>query len=177
MQRLEQAGLEPGDPIVRAVPIATPAKTVWAAISKAGNLTNFHPFCAANPVESWPGTGVRDKVEYYNGVVFQRDFIDWIEGVGYDLEIGPNPPSKSAKVSWRIEPNTADGVSFSIAVTPYLKVGMPKEARQAYLDKVFGDVIASYLESVLKGLQAFVTTGVPVREDQFGSHPLYSRGW
>lgn len=175
IERLKESGLELGEPIKKVVEIAASIQEVWGAISKAGNLTSYHPFCKANPVHKWPNVGSCDEVVYYSGLIYQRDFIKWLEGVGYDLEIGPNPPSKSAKVSWRLAEKEENLTELSIAVTPYLKIGVPEAKRMAYLKNVFGDVIASYLESVVKGVDAFVTTGVDVEENQFGSHPMYSR--
>ena len=174
VERLAKAGLEPGEPIQKAIEIAAPAQDVWRAISTAGNLTNYHPFCEANPAHRWPGVGACDEVVYYSGLVYQRDFIKWLEGIGYDLEIGINPPNKSARASWRIDAKEDTLTELSIEVTPYLKIGMAEARREAYLEQAFGDVIASYLESVVKGVDAFVTSGIAVREDQFGSHPLYS---
>ncbi|MEZ0151921.1 MAG: hypothetical protein AB9Q22_00040 [Candidatus Reddybacter sp.] len=176
VEQLAESGLEMSEPIQKVIEIFAPAQDVWRVISKAGNLINYHPFCEANPVHEWPGVGARDEVVYYSGLVYQRDFIKWLEGVGYDLEIGPNPTNKSAKVSWRIDGKTDALTELSIEVTPYLKIGMPEARRQAYLDQVFGDVIASYLESVVKGVDTFVISGVAVRGNQFGSHPLYSSG-
>ncbi len=60
---------------------------VWAVISAPGYLEECHPFCAAHPVETWPGTGSRDRVVYHNGRVIERRFTTWLEGIGYDLEV------------------------------------------------------------------------------------------
>jgi len=68
--------------------INAPVGEVWAAISAPGNLELCHPFCAENPVEAWPGVGSRDEVHYLNGTVYTRRFHTWIDGVGYDLDIG-----------------------------------------------------------------------------------------
>jgi len=40
-------------------------------------------------------------VYYYSGWVLQRDFINWIDGVGYDLTIGRQGGRKSYVVHHR----------------------------------------------------------------------------
>ena len=82
--------------------IAASAQDVWNIISSPGNLEDFHPFCESNPVEKWPGVGSRDTIHYYSGWVLQREFTNWIDGVGYDLTIGRDGGRKSF-VSWRTD--------------------------------------------------------------------------
>ena len=90
-------------PVAVSQPITAPAENVWDAISMPGNLELCHPFCATNPVEVWPGEGSVDQIHYLRGWVFERRFCRWIEGVGYDLNIGRRGGSSSF-VSWRIMP-------------------------------------------------------------------------
>ena len=172
--RLAELRLELGEPVTQCCEIEATPNSIWTAISKSGNLPKYHPFCKANPVECWPGAGSRDRVIYYSGLTYQRDFFNWLDGIGYDLELGPNPPDKTARVSWRIEALTNTHTALSIEVTPYLQIGMPEARRQAYLERAFGEVIASYLESVLMGVGSYVTSGQAVNKNQFGSHPIYS---
>ena len=75
-------------PVSVGQPIMTPAEKVWETISMVGNLEPCHPFCAQNPIEAWPGDGSRDQVHCLSGWVYERRFCQWIDGVGYDLEIG-----------------------------------------------------------------------------------------
>ena len=75
-------------PVAIAQPIAAPAPKVWDAISMPGPLQPCHPFCARNPVVAWPGDGSRDEVHYLNGWILERRFQRWVDGIGYDLEIG-----------------------------------------------------------------------------------------
>ena len=35
-------------------------------------------------------------------------------------------------------------------------------------------LLSGYLESVLKGLEYYITTGQKVKRNQFGAHPLFS---
>ena len=75
-------------PVAFDQPISAPAEKVWDAISMPGNLELCHPFCKKNPVEVWPGPDSRDEVHYLNGLIFERQFCGWIDGIGYDLNIG-----------------------------------------------------------------------------------------
>lgn len=47
-----------------------------------------HPFCESNPVQRWPGPDAHDEIHYRSGLVYVRQFHDWVEGSGYGLEIG-----------------------------------------------------------------------------------------
>jgi hypothetical protein len=82
-------------PISGEMAIGAPARDVWGAISRPGNLELCHPFCASNPVRVWPGPGSRDEVHYLSGWVLERRFLNWIDGVGYDLEVGRSGGDKS----------------------------------------------------------------------------------
>ena len=91
------------------------AQEVWDAISRPGNLELCHPFCASNPVHEWPGPDSRDEVHYLSGWIYERRFRNWIDGVGYDLEIGRNDGGRSA-VSWRITPIDDNSCTLRITV-------------------------------------------------------------
>jgi hypothetical protein len=88
-------------PVAVTHSIAAPRDRVWEAISMPGNLEHCHPFCAQNPVQVWPGEGARDEVHYLSGWVYERRFCRWIDGIGYDLEIGRRG-GRSSFVSWRM---------------------------------------------------------------------------
>lgn len=166
-------GLELGEAVrVRRV-IAAPRCVIWTAIAEPGHLQQCHPFCRENAVVLWPGVGARDSITYHSGLHFQRDFVDWTEGVGYTLEIG-RPPEKTALVSWHLEELDAARSALSITVTPYLKINQPPDRKLAYQERSFGKSVERYLDSVVRGVEFFVTTGQPVRKNQFGSHPIYS---
>ncbi len=147
--------------------------SIWQVITPPGHLEQVHPFCRENAVEQWPGVGSRDTVTYYSGVHYQRDFVAWHEGTGYDIDIGP-PPHKTARVAWRIKALDDQRSELSIEVTPYLKSGLSESRKHTYEQRFFGDVIALYLDSVVRGVDHVVTTGQAVRENQFGTHPIYS---
>ena len=60
---------------------------LWSIISSPKNLENFHPFCNKNKIFKWPGLGSLDEIHYYNGHIYKRNFVKWINNVGYDLFI------------------------------------------------------------------------------------------
>ena len=181
-------GLEAMEPINARVSIAASAVDVWSAISEPGNLLNIHPFCARNAVERWDGARSRDHVHYYSGVHYQREFLDWFDGVGYDLVLGP-PEARTALVRWRIaEPagpvhagsvasaaNTESPMcEFSIKVVALLRDDVPAAERDHYAEKMIRRPLPSYLDSVVRGTAHYAETGTPVTRNQFGTHPIYS---
>ena len=170
---LQQWGLEPGRPLQASVEIAVPAADVWQAIAAPGSLKQFHPFCATTEVERWPGLGSRDSITYYSGIRYHRNFVDWQEGVGYDIELG-DPPNQTARVLWRIAQTSPETCRLSIEVFPLLKSALSAEKKQAYQARLFGEVLQHYLECVVQGVKFFATTGKTVRKDQFGKNSLYS---
>lgn len=160
-------------PVSVAVPIAAPAQNVWETISMPGNLEPCHPFCAKNPVFAWPGPDSRDEIHYLNGWVFERRFRRWIEGVGYDLEIGKRGGGQSF-VSWRITPNAADRATLRITVYPHVLQGWPVAIRWLPYRVRIRPVLTSYLRSVVRGFEWYVTRGEAVPRNQFGTHPWFS---
>ena len=63
-------------------------KKVWQIISEPGNLNKTHPFCKSNTVVKWDKDNHEDILEYLNGVILHRNFYQWDEGKGYELNIG-----------------------------------------------------------------------------------------
>lgn len=188
IQGLGADGLEAMEPITARVAVAASADDVWSAISESGNLLNIHPFCERNEVERWDGACSRDRVHYYSGVHYQREFLDWFDGVGYDLVLGPTE-ARTALVRWRIAdpagPARADsansaadaespGCEFSIKVVALLRGDVPTAERDRYAEKMIRRALPSYLDSVVRGTAYFSETGTPVTKNQFGTHPIYS---
>lgn len=174
---MNQASVAPSEsfkwPVGVATPIGAPVGKVWAAMSMPGNLEWCHPFCAVNPVTAWPGPGSQDEVHYYNGLVYQRRFVEWVEGVGYDLEIGESDQRKSL-VQWRLEPDGHNRSTLTITVFPWLLQDLPTAVRwlphRAYLKPLLG----RYLSAVGRGFEWYVTRGIRVTRNQFGPHPWFS---
>lgn len=160
-------------PVAVSHAIAVPAEQMWEVISSPGNLDLCHPFCARNPVQSWPGPQSRDSVHYLNGLVFERRFRRWIEGVGYDLEIGTRGGSTSF-VSWRISPAGDRSCSLKIAVYPHVLQQLPVAVRWLPHLLWVRPLLRAYLESVTRGFEWYVTRGEPVPRNQFGKHRWFS---
>jgi hypothetical protein len=160
-------------PIAVAREIASPGEKVWAAISMPGNLELCHPFCARNPVKTWPGEDSIDEIHYLSGWVYQRRFTRWLDGTGYDLEIG-RPTGKMSFVSWRIRPVDERNSILRIAVYPAALQHLPVSVRWLPHIVVIAPRIKSYLSSVTRGFAWYLEKGVAVRPNQFGSHPWFS---
>lgn len=153
--------------------IAASAQTVWDAISTPGNLELCHPFCASNPVQVWPGPESRDEVHYLSGWVYERRFVGWHDGTGYDLEIGRRGGGQS-HVSWRITPVDEDRCVLRITVHPHGVQNWPAVVRWIPYVLRLRPMLRKYLDSVLRGFEWYVMRGEPVPRNQFGRHPWFS---
>ena len=160
-------------PVAVAHPIAAPGDKVWEIISMPGNLELCHPFCAKNPVQTWPGDGSQDEVHYLSGLVFERRFCRWIDGVGYDLEIGRRG-GRTSFVSWRIMPVDNQGCILRISVYPYMLQNIPSAIRWLPHHLRLGPMLGKYLSSVVRGFEWYAIRNEPVPRNQFGSHPWFS---
>ncbi|WP_417519351.1 SRPBCC family protein [Minwuia sp.] len=157
-----------------AISVRVSAADLWHRLTQPGYLKLCHPFCASTEVERWPGEGARDSITYYSGRRYRRHFVRWIEGEGYDIELG-DAPNQTARVSWRIMPQGDAQCRLTIEVVPLFPDDMPEARRQMILEREFGADLAHYLDGVVQGIRHWVETGTPVAEDQFGWNPLYSR--
>ncbi len=153
--------------------IDAPEKKVWGAISQPRNLEQIHPFCASNPVTRWPGADSVDEIRYLSGWAFERRFRNWIEGEGYDLEIGRRGGSQST-VSWRISAINDQTCTLRITVRPPALQKMPIVIRWAPHFLWLRPKLKSYLDSVVRGVEWYVTRGEAVPRNQFGRHPWFS---
>ena len=160
-------------PVAVAQPSRASADKVWDAISMPGNLELCHPFCDKNPVEVWPGEESQDQIHYLSGWVFERRFCRWVEGVGYDLDIGRRG-GRSSFVSWRIMPVDDQNCILRITVYPHVLQNVPVAIRWLPHIVRVGPMLRTYLSSVVKGFEWYVTRGKPVPRNQFGSHPWFS---
>lgn len=166
-------GLSPAAPITAERDVRVGSGDVWGVVVEPGHLTNVHPFCQRNDVEVWPGPGGRDHVLYYSGLHYQRDVLDWREGVGFDLALGP-PSGKIAIARWSIDPTGPDSCRLAIEVTSFVRDDADPESRRRYESEVIGRAIPPYLDSVVRGVAHFSETGNPVTRNQFGPHDIYS---
>ncbi len=160
-------------PVAVVQPIAAPGTKVWEVISMPGNLEHCHPFCAKNPVQVWPGKGARDEVHYLSGWIFERRFCRWIDGVGYDLEIGRRG-GRSSFVSWRIMPVDNQYCALRIAVYPHALQSLPVAIRWLPHILRLRPMLKMYLSSVARGFEWYVIRSEPVPRNEFGSHPWFS---
>lgn len=160
-------------PVAVARPIAASAARVWEVISMPANLEPCHPFCRRNPVHVWPGPDSYDEVHYLSGWRYERRFVRWFEGVGYDLEIGRRDGRKSL-VSWRISADDMSNCTLRITVFPHTLQNVPTAVR--WLPHVFRlrPLLIKYLDSVSRGFEWYITRGQPVPRNQFGDHPWFS---
>jgi hypothetical protein len=146
---------------------------IWLAISKPGNLEDCHPFCKSNPVKAWTGVGSVDTIHYDSGWVFQRRFVNWVDRVGYDLHIG-REGGRQSYVSWRISEAQGERGILVITIYPHVLQKIPAAIRWIPHTLYLHPALNSYLEAVLNGFAWFLTTGKPVKKDQFGSHKWFS---
>jgi hypothetical protein len=112
-------------------------------------------------------------VHYLNGLVYERRFTDWIEDVGYDLEIGVKGGKKS-RVCWRITPMDDRRCALRITVFPKVIQGYPVLLRWIPHLLWLRPHLNSYLESVVKGVEWNVVQGEQVPRNAFGIHPWFS---
>ena len=114
--------LTPSLSVVRS--IVAQQDEVWNVISAPGHLELVHPFCESNVVVSGreKHRSIRSATEA--GWAYDRRFTRWIDGVGYDLEIGAvNEPT--SRVSWRLE-QRSDGITdLTISLWPRARCRHP----------------------------------------------------
>jgi hypothetical protein len=174
---LDKSSIQPAGfkwPVAAEQPIAAPAIAVWEAISAPGNLERCHPFCKSNPVHVWPGPDSHDEIHYLSGWVYERHFKSWIEGVGYDLEIGGHREKRSF-VTWRVEPVKPTSSTLTITIYPHVLQGVPAALRWLPYAAYVRPMLRRYLASVLGGFEWYVTRGEAVPRNQFGGHPWFSK--
>lgn len=156
-----------GDPIPHSITVSDSSERIWQVISMPGNLEYFHPFCERISVDIWPGTGSRDRIFYYNGLVLTREFDKWIDGEGYDLTASAED-GLSFRVYWRIQEEIDEKSSLNITIRQVLDQVDERKAR------LFTRLLAKYLQQVGQGFEFYLRTGEKVSRNQFGSHRLFS---
>jgi uncharacterized protein YndB with AHSA1/START domain len=160
-------------PVRTSRTIAAPPGRVWEVISSPGLMPLYHPFCQENRVLHWPGSGSRDEIHYFSGWVLQRNIIEWIEGVGLDLEIGRSG-GRTSTVTWRIADRAERRSELRITVYPHALQHLPVLTRWIPHLISVRPQLNRYLDSVVRGLDWFISAGEPVRRNQFGSHSWFS---
>lgn len=160
-------------PVAASRTIAAPSSKIWEVIASPGALPLYHPFCEKNPVFDWSGSGSYDEIHYFNGFVLARRFTGWYEDVGYDVEVG-REGGKTSVVAWRIRQIKERRTSIAITIFPHAVQHVPVVFRWIPHLMWVRPQLKSYLLSVLKGLDWFISHGEPVRRNQFGSHRWFS---
>jgi hypothetical protein len=139
----------------------------------AGQPGSLSPFCESNPVEKWPGENSIDYIHYFNGLKYQRVFIEWIDGVGYDLLIGRKNGRKS-KVIWRINQLNATSSELEITIFPHDIKRYPTFIKILLNIFYIKPMLRRYLISVLMGFKYYALNKKPVIKNQFGNHSWFS---
>ena len=149
-------------------------KDTWSIISTKSHLELFHPFCEKNPVKKWPGKGAVDELQYLNGWLFERNFLNWYENEGYDLLFG-RKYGRQSYVSWRIAPTKYPTRSrISITIYPFVFNTGSKFFQKIPFSLFVKPQLDSYLRSVLGGLQWYVINQTPISRNHFGIHKWFS---
>tara|TARA_B100000212_G_scaffold45928_1_gene29665 strand:- start:1437 stop:1952 length:516 start_codon:yes stop_codon:yes gene_type:complete len=154
--------------------IAFSVNDVWKIISTPSNLELFHPFCLKNTVEKWPGENSKDSIEYYNGMILNRTFVNWIKNEGYDLFIGRKNGSLSF-VSWRIKKVSDNSCTIKISVYPH-KYNMGSKFLN-FIPFFFFiyPIIKKYLKQVIFGLDWHLQNRIKIPKNQFGNNFYFSK--
>ncbi|CAI8276623.1 MAG: hypothetical protein CNE98_06130 [Bacteroidetes bacterium MED-G17] len=152
-------------------------ETLWNVISRPKNLELFHPFVKENPTERWNKKDSRDTIIYYNNLVLNRIFLDWVEGKSYTLIIG-NSAYATAKVHWDIIENDSKNTSINITIYYYPSVALGKYPAmlQPLIDWIYlKPKLKEYVKSVVLGIKFYSESGIKVKKNQFGFNPMFSR--
>lgn len=152
-----------------------PKSLILDIIKEPSNLTYFHPFCKRNDPIKWPGHCSIDELEYLNGRILIRDFINWHEN-GYDLNIGPKNKSKIALVNWIVSGNEMSS-SLRVRINPKIKYYSP--FRNKFLQWLtwhfyIRPMLQNYINNVMNGFEYFINKDELVKPNQFGTHRWFS---
>ena len=160
-------------PVSATATIGASAPDLWQIIASPDSLLKGHPFLANNPVSLWNKADSRDEVHYLRGLVYRREFRQWHEGDGYDLEIFHRRHPVSW-VSWRVMPVGDRAARLRITVFPYALQEKHALIRWAPHAFVLRPRLRAYLKSVVGGFKWYVENGTPVPRNHFGAHPWFS---
>ncbi|MBG40149.1 MAG: hypothetical protein CMP74_02880 [Flavobacteriales bacterium] len=145
---------------------------LWSIISSPKNLENFHPFCNKNKIFKWPGLGSLDEIHYYNGHIYKRNFVKWINNVGYDLFIKQEKYNQSF-VKWRIKQSGNYSI-LTISIFPYIFNTNSKWLNFFPFFFFVKPNLNNYLKNISKGLIYYIKENKKVTKNQFGNHSWFS---
>jgi len=149
--------------------VAVPATEAWAMMARPGYLEDSHPFCLRNTVRSWPGVGSWDTVHYYNGKALHREFVRWVDGAGYTVNVRKDDNTIVAVVEFAVTGERGGSAcTMSTAVRLPTRGGVANLASMLLWKIKLESAARFYFSAVLKGFEYFLTTGNRVRREQFG---------
>ena len=146
---------------------------IWKIISKEGNLNLVHPFCKNNYAISWGSENSVDVLEYLNGLKFIREFQTWNPGKGYSLLIGTKNGKKSY-VEWKISSKNKKQYLSITVYTHYMRE-YPKFISFFPNEFMIKPNLKKYLESVIGGINYYLTKNKIVPKNNFGEHNWFSK--
>ncbi|HKK10290.1 MAG TPA: SRPBCC family protein [Bacteroidales bacterium] len=153
--------------------IPVSAGKVWNQMIAPGNAVLWHPFVKEHIAKNWSGIGSKDKVIYNNGATFEREVIDWLEGIGFDLKVTQNGKNEII-VSWRVKKSGEKNCRLKVTAHVVFLKKLPLPIRWAVYKFKIKPAFSNYLELSMKGFAYYATNGKKVRRNQFGAHPLFS---
>lgn len=157
-----------------SIDIPLSPEKVWEQMITPGNAVFWHPFVKEHSAESnWNCIGSKDKVTYNSGATFDREIVEWIDGVGFDLKVTSNGKNE-VLVVWRI--TKLDNGDCNLIVTAHVSLlkNLPFPIRWAAYKYKIEPLFSTYLKSAMQGFVFFASTGEKVKRNQFGAHPLFS---
>lgn len=170
----QAAKLRTAPSVSQSIRLSACREDVFSILAQPNHLELFHPFCKSNSVSSWDLECRRDQIEYLNGLVLERNFLEWIPNEGFELLIGRSPTRRSL-VRWSVIDKGPSGSEISISVHPFIYLHWSwMKTRFLHRFWIRGR-LQSYLGSVLAGLDYYLRSGKPTPRNFQGTHPWFSR--
>ncbi len=160
-------------PISVNVEVPLPPEKVWEQMITPGNAVLWHPFVKEHSAANWSGIGSKDKVTYSSGATFDREIVEWIDCVGYDLKVTSNGKNEILVV-WRITKQGNGSCNLSVTAHVSFLKKLPFPIRWAVHKFKIKPLFSAYLKSAMQGFVFYASTGEQVKRNQFGTHPLFS---
>ena len=114
-----------------------------------------------------------DVLEYLNGLKFIREFQTWNPGKGYSLLIGTKNGKKSY-VEWKIRSKNKKQYLSITVYTHYMRE-YPKFISFFPYEFMIKPNLKKYLESVIGGINYYLTKNKTVPKNNFGEHNWFSK--
>ena len=159
--------------ISNVIQIQASQKKIWEIITEPGHLKNFHPFCEKHKRVKWEGIGDRDAPQLYSGKITYRKIIKWEKEKGFQIEMD-NGDGNITYVEFYLVEVLGPSIRFGIDIKTDSYRKIPRFMWNWFARKKLIPSYEIYLYSILNGLKYFAETGIPVKRNQFGSHPKFS---